>query len=122
VQRQHVERGLHLVAVVGHGRIQRLRGVGRVIGTQVIGFVVEHPVAAFVLEHQVGKAHQHAVQLRVGQLRAAHAGQQVLLAQGIDLAGVQPLGRQPKLHLGQQGAQRVQRRVRARAGAGPPHG
>ena len=107
MQRQHVQRGLHLVAVLGHGRLQSLRGVGRVIGTQIIGFVVKHPVAPGMLEHQVGKAHQHAVQLGVGQLRTAHPGQQMLLAQGIDLARVQPVGRQPELHLGEHNAQGV---------------
>ena len=39
-----------------------------------------------------------------GSRRAASSA-----AQGVHLAGVQPLGRQPEFHLGQQGAQRVQR-------------
>ena len=111
VQSQHVQRGLHLVAVVGHGLGQSLRGVGRVVCAQVVGFVIEHPVAAFVLEHQIGKTHQHAVQLGIGQLRAAHTGQQVLLAQGIHLTRMQALGRQPKLHLRQQSPQRLERCV-----------
>ena len=66
MQCQHVQSSLDFVAVLGHGGIQSQCGVLRVIGPQVIRFVVEYPIATFVLEYQVGKAHQHAVQLRIG--------------------------------------------------------
>ena len=98
--------------MVGHGLVQSLGGVGRVVRAQVVGLVVQHPVAPTVLEHQIGKTHQHAVQLRLGQFGARHAGQQMLPAQGIDFLRVQPVCGQPELHLGQHVHQRIERCIR----------
>ena len=102
MQRQQIERGLHVVAVFGHRGLQcrgRVVGIGR---PQRVGLVVQHPPAAAVFEHQVGKTHQHAAQFTFGQRRARRTGQQVRAAQRVDAAGHQPVAREPELHLRQQ--------------------
>ena len=61
VQRQQVDRGLHVVAMLEHRVSQRGRGVGCIVFAERIRFVVEHPVFAVMLENQISKTLEHAV-------------------------------------------------------------
>ena len=118
MQRQQVQRGLQVVAVLGHRGFQRRFAVFGVVVAEVVGLVVKHPVASAMLEHQVGKPHQHALQLALRQRRTVEPGQQMGPAQPVQRATVQGLTGQPEFHfrqrvgdLGQRCADRRQRRL-----------
>ena len=66
-----------------------------------------------MFKHQVGKAHQHALELLLRQRCAGHAGQQVRAACGVNRLRVHALGHQPKLHLGQGDIKRTERSLGA---------
>ena len=105
MQGQEIEDVLQLIAGVQDLGAHGLGGVGGGVGTEPVRLVVGDVVTALVGEDQVHEALEHAIEPRGLEGRARRAAEGMAADQPVDRLGIDAMGGEPELHLGDAGGQ-----------------